>query len=69
MGRVGLGWASLQEGDDLVVFDWAPTPHVLRPVVGRDDQAYTLVDQIYMDGVMNGEVYELGIQKQDVTVV
>jgi len=69
VGRVGLAWASPREGDDLVIFDWAPAPHLLRRVVSRDDQAYTLVSQVYMGDVMNGEVYELGIRKQDVTLV
>ena len=68
-GRFGVSWAVPKENDGLLVFDSAPTPHLLRAVGRRDDHAYALVGLLYMDGVMNGEVYGLGLEKQDMTLV
>lgn len=66
---MGFVWAPAREGDVLVVFDGAPTPHVLRPAVGQEAQSHTLVGQAHVNGMMDGKVYTLGIQKQDITLV
>lgn len=68
-GRFGLAHEPIQNGDVLCVLDSAPTPHVLRRSLATQEEKYILISEAYMNGMMNGEVYELGIERQDITLL
>ncbi|KAF2827843.1 hypothetical protein CC86DRAFT_369069 [Ophiobolus disseminans] len=52
-GYAGSGYVSLQEGDVVVVIFGCRMPLVLRPM---DGGMYALVDAVYVDGIMRGEI-------------
>lgn len=68
-GRIGLAHEPTHNGDILCVLNSAPSPHVLRRSLATQEERYLLVSEAFMNGMMNGEVYELGIQRQDITLV
>ena len=67
-GRFGCGNVGVQEGDVVCVFQGAVTPHVLRKVSGHH-RTYTLVAAAYVHGVMNGEIEELGLEKDEIHLI
>ena len=58
-GRLGLGPAGLQRGDTLAVIYGAEIPFVFRK---NSNGQYRLIGESYVDGVMDGEVLEMGLQ-------
>tara|TARA_R110002003_G_scaffold244_4_gene17448 strand:+ start:49268 stop:50296 length:1029 start_codon:yes stop_codon:yes gene_type:complete len=53
-GHVGSGYARSVEGDIVAILNGCKLPLVLRPM---DDGSFTLVDAVYVDGIMNGEFF------------
>jgi hypothetical protein len=51
---MGLGPEHLEVGDIIVVLLGGPTPYILRPVVGSQEQ-YILIGECYVFGLMNCE--------------
>lgn len=47
----------------------AITPHVLRRVVDREDGVYRFIGDAYVNGMMNGEVDEMGFKEQTIVLV
>jgi hypothetical protein len=68
-GWLGIAWGEIQAGDELVVFDWAPAPFVLRRAAERTDSAYRLVAQAFASGLMDGEAYQLGVERTAVPIM
>ncbi|WPH01731.1 heterokaryon incompatibility protein-domain-containing protein [Acrodontium crateriforme] len=56
-GRIGRASGSIQAGDEVVIFHGAKTPFLLRRVRGTSD-LYKLVAELYVHGLMQGEVFE-----------
>jgi hypothetical protein len=54
-----LGPAGLQRGDTLAVIYGAEIPFVFRK---NSNGQYRLIGESYVDGVMDGEVLEMGLQ-------
>lgn len=67
-GRFGFGNVGLHEGDVVCIFQGAVTPHILRKVSGNDG-TYTLVASAYIHGLMNGEIEELGLEREEIRLV
>ena len=65
---IGLAPWTAQEGDQLVVFEGAPVPFVIRPHEDASRQEWTFVGSAYVHGAMDGEVLELG-ETQDITLI
>lgn len=68
-GRFGFTIKGLRPGDILCVFNSASTPHVLRRITDRDDEAYQVIGDAYVDGIMLAEVDAIGIADQDILLV
>jgi hypothetical protein len=68
-GRLGYGPVSAEPGDVICVFDGATVVHVLRLAESRGLEAYTLVGEAYVHGMMNGEIDSLGLRQDDITLV
>lgn len=68
-GQLGFGTSTLQKDDVLCVFDGARTPHILRRTLGTNGDVYSLIGEAYVHGMMNGEVEDLGLERQDVILV
>ncbi|KAH3969505.1 hypothetical protein HBI56_026640 [Parastagonospora nodorum] len=68
-GRFGFTIKGVQPGDILCVFNSASTPHVLRRMTDRDDGAYQVIGDAYVDGMMLVEVDAMGIKDQDILLV
>ena len=61
-GYVGLG-PCVAKPDDIIVFlDGATTPFLLRPA-GNVAGCYHLVGEVYVYGVMDGEMMEKGLEE------
>jgi hypothetical protein len=56
-GHVGSGYARSVEGDIVAILNGCKLPLVMRPL---DDGSFTLVDAVYVDGIMNGEFFMAG---------
>jgi hypothetical protein len=54
-GRVGVGPEAMQPGDSVHVFFGARVPYILR--FDTSKQAYTLVGQAFVAGLMNGDAF------------
>lgn len=68
-GRLGFAHSPVQKGDVICVFDSAPSAHILRPVRCQTEGVYMLISEAYVNGIMNGEVYQLNIHTQNITLV
>jgi hypothetical protein len=59
---MGLGPNNMQQGDHVAILQDARTPSVLRKVVRSgllvDFPLYGVVGEAYLDGVMQGELFE-----------
>jgi hypothetical protein len=64
-GLLGYGNKSLRPGDTLCSLC---DPFVLRRVADSDDGLYHLISAAYVHDMMNGEVEDLGLKVQDVTL-
>ena len=54
-GYVGMGPSTLRPGDVVMVLIGAAVPFALRPIAGETNQ-FSLVGEVYCDGVMDGEI-------------
>lgn len=68
-GRVGFGPANVEAGDCVCIFSYARTAHILRPTADVERKTYTIIGEAYVHGMMHGEVEELGLEEQDITLV
>jgi hypothetical protein len=68
-GRFGFTIKGVQPGDILCVFNSASTPHVLRRMTDRDNGAYQVIGDAYVDGMMLAEVDAMDIKDQDILLV
>ncbi|KAG4428617.1 hypothetical protein IFR05_015900 [Cadophora sp. M221] len=58
-GRVGLGPEYIAPGDKVAIFLGAQTPFVIREVSVRDGRmSHILIGEAYVDGVMEGELFD-----------
>ncbi|KAI2625605.1 hypothetical protein GGR54DRAFT_507100 [Hypoxylon sp. NC1633] len=70
-GRFGYGSMSVEEGDILCVFNGSIVAHLIR----RKDrgqpgaEVYQLVGEAFVHGMMYGEIDDLDIEEQDITLV
>jgi len=65
-GRLGLGPKDMRNGDIVAVVFGAEVPLVLRE---EADGRYLLVGEAYVDGIMDGEVMEMGLEKMTFDIV
>ena len=59
-GHIGVGDVTLEPGDLVCVFLGGRTPFIIRPV----DEKYKFVGECYLQGIMQGEALEEGLQRQ-----
>jgi len=57
-GRIGLGPADTQPGDQVCILYTATTPFILRPI-SEDPKLYQWIGESYVDGIMSGEAFDL----------
>lgn len=57
-GWIGVGPPSTLVGDEVVLFPRALCPYVLRRAQHRSDEAYKLLGDCYVDGIMYGKAYD-----------
>ncbi|KEY75186.1 hypothetical protein S7711_01628 [Stachybotrys chartarum IBT 7711] len=68
-GRVGFGPANVEAGDCVCIFNCAMTAHILRPTADINKKTYIIIGEAYVHGMMHGEVEELSLEEQDITLV
>ncbi|KAI6081693.1 hypothetical protein F4821DRAFT_18625 [Hypoxylon rubiginosum] len=70
-GRFGYGRKSMEEGDILCIFDGSTTAHLIRrKKKGRPGaEVYQLVGEAFVHGMMYGEINNLDIEEQDITLI
>lgn len=70
-GRFGYGRESVEEGDALCIFDGSTTAHLIRRKDSGHDgrEVYQLVGEAFVHGMMYGEIEQLGIEEQDITLI
>ncbi|KAJ4992474.1 heterokaryon incompatibility protein [Stagonosporopsis vannaccii] len=68
-GFATYGDPGVLPGDRVIVFNGAPTPHIVRRIAGRTDETYQLIADAYVYGLMNGEVDHLKLKDQDIVLV
>ena len=67
-GRIGLGLRTMKPGDSICIFFGAPKPYMMRRTPTRKDSqsnvlpegqmTYKLIAECFVDGIMNGELFE-----------
>ncbi|PMD48228.1 hypothetical protein L207DRAFT_521628 [Hyaloscypha variabilis F] len=57
-GWIGIGPPITLVGDDVVLFQQALCPYVVRRTQHTTDEAYKLLGDCYVDGIMDGEAYD-----------
>ncbi|KAF4629992.1 hypothetical protein G7Y89_g8154 [Cudoniella acicularis] len=60
--RLGMAPKSAKVGDEVWIIGGCPTPCLLRPAAGRGN--YEFMGEVYMYGIMDGELAECGILRQ-----
>ncbi|KAF2200646.1 hypothetical protein GQ43DRAFT_472515 [Delitschia confertaspora ATCC 74209] len=63
-GYVGVGTHGSQLGDAVVVFHGSSSPCIVRPY-GSSDINYRYVGSAYVDGIMKGEFWRTGSERDD----
>ncbi|KAI1332850.1 heterokaryon incompatibility protein-domain-containing protein [Xylariaceae sp. FL0255] len=66
-GRFGFSSPAVVPGDLVCIFDYAWTPHIIRQEEGSS--SYHLVSEAYVNGMMRGEVQNLGLERTDIVIV
>lgn len=68
---LGLGPRGIELGDVVCVFDGARTPHILRTIDNAEgsELRYSLIGEAYLHGYMYGEVEDLEIEEEFITLV
>ncbi|KAI1747320.1 heterokaryon incompatibility protein-domain-containing protein [Xylaria castorea] len=69
LGRFGFSSMHIEKGDLLCIFNGASTAHILRPLNDGDRVLYSFLGEAYVHGLMNGEVCNLGLDEQEITLV
>lgn len=62
-GYIGTGPMALRKGDFVAVLYGGNVPYALRK---RDDGSYLLLGYCYVDGIMNGELLDMGLKVVDI---
>ncbi|KAL1599795.1 hypothetical protein SLS60_007600 [Paraconiothyrium brasiliense] len=65
-GYLGLGPKDMRKGDIVVVVSGAEVPLILREL---PEGGYKLVGEAYVDGVMDGEVLDMGLEKVTLDII
>jgi hypothetical protein len=68
-GRFGFTIKGVQPGDMLCVFNSASTPHVLRRVAVRGGEAYLVIGDAYVDGLMLAEADDIEVEDREILLV
>jgi hypothetical protein len=68
-GRLGHAKGSFAAGDQLVLFDGALVPYLIRKCQGEPRELYELVGIAYLRGAMHGEIDSWGLESQDIVLV
>lgn len=69
-GRIGLCWPVVEVGDEVWILDGANTPFLLRnPPIDSPDNHRLLVGDVYLYGVMKGEVVDEAQASEPVILV
>ena len=61
-GHVGLAPPGAQHGDIVTIMRGGSVPFIIRQVPGKEPWRATLVGDAYVDGLMHGEVKDLGLE-------
>lgn len=64
---LGFGPCGIDKADVVCIFNGAKTPHVLRRLDPGDK--YRLVGEAYLHGYMYGEVEDLGVHEESITLI
>ncbi|KAK9797902.1 putative Heterokaryon incompatibility protein-domain-containing protein [Seiridium cardinale] len=65
MGLMGTGHVDIQPGDEIWVLRGGKVPFVLRPLENDGKTKYTFIGQSYLQGAMQGEIFQRGICSVD----
>lgn len=69
-GRFGFTLRGVRAGDQVVVLDGSPTPHVIRRVEERDGgERYRFVGDAYVHGLMYGEARDVDGESSEMVFV
>lgn len=68
-GIFGFTIKGVEPGDLVCVLNSASTLHILRKISTRDDEAYQVIDDAYVDSLMSGEADSIEADEQDVLLV
>ena len=68
-GRLGLANGTFTVGDQLVLFDGARIPYLVRKCNEKSGESYQLTGIANVRGVMYGEIDSLGLESQDIILV
>jgi hypothetical protein len=66
-GRLGLGPSMMQAGDIVAVILGAEVPFILRR--RKEDGRYEVIGEAYVDGIMDGEVMDMALEKDSFDLV
>lgn len=66
-GYMGLSPADTREGDLIYVLAGGQVPFILRPIMSKG--GYSLVGESYINGIMDGEATELGIEVEMIFLI
>ncbi|KAF9771064.1 hypothetical protein IL306_011319 [Fusarium sp. DS 682] len=58
-GFVGVGPVDMQAGDEVCVLLGGKIPYLLRP---QGDETYSLIGEVYVHGIMHGELFKGGVK-------
>jgi hypothetical protein len=64
----GFSNGHIETGDQVVIFDGAKHPHLIRRCPG-DREVYQLIGEVYLRGMMRGEVEDLGFESREIVLV
>jgi len=64
-GYLGMGYESVEEGDEIWIVRGCPTPLVLR----RSEEGFSLIGESYVHGVMRGEAVGDNVEWKKIQIV
>jgi hypothetical protein len=69
-GLIGLGNPDIQVGDFIAIFQGGSMPYILRQVkVEEGNIYYQFIGQVYIHGIMDGEILEKGLEFEWISLV
>ncbi|KAL5120794.1 hypothetical protein ACEQ8H_001275 [Pleosporales sp. CAS-2024a] len=68
-GRFGFTNKGINPGDLVCVFNSASTPHILRRAAHRKDEAYRVLGDAYVHGLMSAEADDMSLQDENVLLI